>query len=149
MSVWMYVVGAVAVVGVAVIGIGGFVGGAQADNIALESPTGAALVADKDVLLVDIRTPEEWKQTGVVEGALLVTYTTPEAFVQMVTPHLKPGQRLGLICRSGNRTSRAAQQIAPLVGDTTVLDVQGGMNRVLGQGYKPVKATQAQGCTSC
>jgi rhodanese-related sulfurtransferase len=148
MSVWMYVLGAVAILGVAFVGVANFGGGAQAENVTLEAATGASLVADKTMLLVDIRTAEEWKQTGVVDGALLVTYSTPEAFLKAVKPHLKPGQRLGLICRSGNRSSRAAQQIASLV-DGAVVDVQGGMNRVLAQGYTPVKPSRAQGCQTC
>lgn len=148
MSLWVYVLGAVALVGVAILGVVTYGGGAQAQNVTLEAPSGSSLAADDSLLLVDIRTPEEWKQTGVVAGALLVTYSTPEAFLQAVTPHLKPGQRLGLICRSGNRTSRAAQQIAPLFqGD--VVDIEGGMSRVLGQGYKPVKPSRAQGCQTC
>ena len=148
MSVWMYVLGAVAILGVGVIGMASFGGGAQAQNVTIEAPSGEALAADDSLLLVDIRTPEEWKQSGVVEGALLVTYSTPEAFLQAVGPKLKPGQRIGLICRSGNRTSRAAQQIAPLFKGA-IVDVQGGMNRVLGQGYRPVKPTRALGCASC
>jgi rhodanese-related sulfurtransferase len=145
---WMQILGTVAVIGAIFVGYSQFSGGAQAQNVALESPSGAALVADDTMLLVDIRTAPEWKQTGVVEGALLVTYTTPEAFMQAITPHLKPGQRLGLICRSGSRTSRAARQLAPLVR-AGVVDIAGGMNRVLGQGYQPVAPTKASGCGIC
>lgn len=147
MSVWMYALGAVVVAGVVFVGVAKF-GGASAENVTLESPSGASLAADKTMLLVDIRTPAEWKESGVVEGALLVTYTTPDAFMAAVKPHLKPGQKLGLICRSGNRSSRAAQQVAPLV-DGPVVDIAGGMGRVLGQGYKPVRPSRQQGCKSC
>ena len=148
MPVWVYALGALAIAGAVFVGVTGFGGGTQAQNVLMEAPSGENLAADDGMLLVDIRTPEEWKQTGVVEGALLVTYSTPETFLKAVQPQLKPGQRLGLICRSGNRTSRAAQQIAPLV-QGIVVDIQGGMNRVLGQGYRPVKPTKAQGCQSC
>jgi rhodanese-related sulfurtransferase len=147
MSVWMYVLGAAAVAAVVVVGLG-TLGGASAENVTLEAPSGAGLVADKTMLLVDIRTAAEWKETGVVEGALLVTYSTPDAFLAAVKPHLKPGQRLGLICRSGNRSSRAAQQVAPLV-DGQIVDIAGGMGRILGQGYRPVRPTRKQGCASC
>jgi rhodanese-related sulfurtransferase len=147
MSVWMYVLGAAAVAAVVVVGLG-TLGGASAENVTLEAPSGAGLVADKTMLLVDIRTAAEWKETGVVEGALLVTYSTPDAFLAAVKPHLKPGQRLGLICRSGNRSSRAAQQVAPLV-EGQIVDIAGGMGRILGQGYRPVRPTRKQGCASC
>jgi rhodanese-related sulfurtransferase len=147
MSVWMYVLGAAAVAAVVVVGLG-TLGGASAENVTLEAPSGAGLVADKTMLLVDIRTAAEWKETGVVEGALLVTYSTPDAFLAAVKPHLKPGQRLGLICRSGNRSNRAAQQVAPLV-EGQIVDIAGGMGRILGQGYRPVRPTRKQGCASC
>lgn len=148
MSIWGYVLGAAVVLGAVLFGLANLTQTAAAQNVMLEPLSGQALASDDSLLLVDIRTPEEWKQSGVVEGALLLTYSTPEAFLQVVAPKLKPGQRIGLICRSGNRTSRAAQQIAPLFKGE-IVDVQGGMNRVLGQGYQPVKPTRAQGCQSC
>lgn len=121
--------------------------GGAPENLTLAALSGEALQGD-GVLLVDIRTPGEWQQTGVIEGARLVTYTDPESFLAQVRPHLQEGQSLALICRSGNRTSRATRQIAGLV-DAPVIDVAGGMNRVLAEGYAPVAPTRAMGCTVC
>ncbi|MGB7316682.1 MAG: rhodanese-like domain-containing protein [Planktotalea sp.] len=126
----------------------GLSGRASADNLTLESPSGSALASDANTLLVDIRQPQEWKETGVIEGALLMTYTGADAFLKAVTPKLKDGQRLALICRSGNRTSRASAQIAGKV-DFPVVDIAGGMGRVLREGYRPVKPTRKMGCQSC
>lgn len=117
-------------------------------NLTLEAMSGSDLASDHNTLLVDIRRPEEWKQTGVIEGALLVTYKSPESFLKTVSPKLANGQRLALICRSGNRTSRASRQIAGLV-DFPVVDIHGGMLRVLKEGYRSVKPTQEMGCQSC
>jgi len=117
-------------------------------NLTLEALSGPDLASDQNTLLVDIRRPEEWKQTGVIEGALLVTYESPEDFLRTVTPKLVNGQRLALICRSGNRTSHASRQIAGLV-DFPVVDIDGGMLRVLGEGYRSVEPTQEMGCQSC
>lgn len=122
--------------------------GAAAENVTLEELSGTTLASDPGLLVVDIRQPEEWKATGVIEGALLVPYDTAETFLKTVTPHLGEGQRLALICRSGNRTSRAARQIAGLVG-FDVIDVQGGMLRVLKEGYTPVAPTRELGCQTC
>lgn len=118
------------------------------ENVTLADLSGAVLESDPDLLVVDIRTPEEWKQTGVVRDALLVTYTTPESFLEAVNTRKTAGQTITLICRSGNRSSNAARQIAELVeGD--VIDVAGGMNRVLREGYDPVKPTREMGCMLC
>lgn len=142
-----FIVAGVAAV-VAALGALGFSGRASAKNVSLEVLPGTTLATDPSKLVVDIRTPEEWKASGVVEGALLVTYTSAEDFLKKVTPQLKEGQSLTLICRSGNRTSRAARQIAGLV-EFPVVDVQGGMIRVVKEGYKPVKATRKMGCPIC
>jgi len=126
----------------------GFLLGARApDNLTLAALSGEAL-QDDGLLLVDIRRPEEWQQTGVIEGARLVTYTDPESFLAQVRPHLEEGQSLALICRTGNRTSRATRQIASLV-DAPVIDVAGGMVRVLGEGYAAVAPSREMGCTVC
>lgn len=117
-------------------------------NVTLAKTSGKDLAADQSILLVDIRTPEEWKQTGVVEGAHLITYAGPDAFLSAVKPLLKDGQKIGLICRSGNRTSRASAQIAAKT-EAEIVDIAGGMLRVLGEGYRPVAPTRAMGCASC
>lgn len=106
------------------------------ENLTLASPSGAALAADDNTLLVDIRTPAEWQQTGVIEGALLVTYADADSFLAAVNPHLKEGQKLAVICRSGNRTSRASQQIAAKT-PRHVVDIAGGMSRIVSEGYVP------------
>ncbi|NVO27960.1 rhodanese-like domain-containing protein [Donghicola sp. C2-DW-16] len=122
--------------------------GAKADNVELAALSGPALEQSEDMLVVDIRTPDEWKQTGVIKGAALVTYTSAEAFLQAIGPRLAPGQNVALVCRSGNRSARAANQIADAFAGR-VIDVEGGMNRILKEGYTPVKPTRAMGCAVC
>jgi rhodanese-related sulfurtransferase len=118
------------------------------ENLTLASLSGEALAGDPSILLVDIRRPEEWQDTGVVEGALLLTYADRDSFLAAVRPHLQDGQSLALICRTGNRTSRATRQIAAAV-QVPVIDVAGGMVRVLDEGYTPTPPTRAMGCTIC
>lgn len=118
------------------------------ENVSLAQLSGAELENDPDLLVVDIRTPDEWKQTGVVRDALLVTYTGPRAFLEAVNARKLQGQAITLICRSGNRSSKAARQIAELV-DGDVIDVAGGMTRVLREGYNTVKPTKQMGCAVC
>ncbi len=130
------------------VGVGRYATTAQATNLTLEALSGRQLASDPNLLVVDIRSPEEWKESGVIEGALLVTYNSPESFLSAVAPNLKDGQRLALICRSGNRSSRAARQIAGMV-EFPVVDIQGGMLRILKEGYRPVAPTRAKGCQSC
>lgn len=100
------------------------------------------------VLLVDIRQPHEWVQTGVLPNALLVPFDDPASFLQALEPHLRPGEPVALICRSGNRTSRAGQILARQL-PVPVIDVQGGMQRLMAQGYTPAAPTREAGCAIC
>ncbi|TVP71931.1 MAG: rhodanese-like domain-containing protein [Rhodobacteraceae bacterium] len=110
-----------------------------------------AQIETADVLLVDIRRPEEWLETGVLPGAVLLTYEhfeTPDAFIAALGPHLKPDQPVALICRTGSRTSRAAPALAARL-DVPVIDLGGGMFRLMADGYRGVRPIADQGCAIC
>lgn len=90
-------------------------------------------------LIVDIRTPPEWAETGVIEGAELVTFDDPESFMAKVGPEIADGRDLILICRSGNRTRRAAQMLAGRIPNK-IISVRGGMSAQIKSGYQTVAA---------
>ncbi len=95
----------------------------------------------EDALLVDIRTPPEWLQTGVVEGAKLVEFDfdRPMTFLPQIATEIADGRDLILICRSGNRSRAVAEFLAPRIANH-VVSVEGGVVRVFGEGYHPVRA---------
>ncbi|HDX6329449.1 TPA: rhodanese-like domain-containing protein [Campylobacter fetus subsp. venerealis] len=39
------------------------------------------ILNDKDIQIVDVRTPSEWAQTGVFKGAILVTYKNSDGSI--------------------------------------------------------------------
>ena len=83
------------------------------------------------VPLYDIRLPEEWRQTGVVEGAKTLTYFDaggrPRAdFMPAFSAEVGKNDPVILICRSGNRTDKLARELAAL-GYTRVYNVRNGM----------------------
>lgn len=108
----------------------------------------AAQIQDTPVLLVDIRQPHEWVETGVLPNALLLPFDTPEQFLAGLAPHLQPGQPVALICRTGSRTARAVQILEPAL-DVAIIDLGGGMFRLMDKGYQPQAPTRAQGCNIC
>jgi len=87
--------------------------------------------------IVDIRTPPEWAETGVIEGAQLVTFTDPARFLAKVGPQIADGRDLILICRSGNRSSRAARALAGKIPNR-IISIDGGMMREIASGYRTV-----------
>lgn len=108
----------------------------------------AAQLQDAPVLLVDIRQPHEWQETGVMPNALLLPFDNPTRFLAELRPHLQPGQAVALICRTGSRTDRAARILAEQL-DVPVIDIQGGMFRLLREGLQAQAPTRDQGCNIC
>jgi rhodanese-related sulfurtransferase len=103
-----------------------------------------------DVVLVDIRTPEEWKDTGVPASAHAVTmHQAGPAFVAGLKQAMggdttKP---LAIICNSGNRTSNIYADLQR-AGFTNLINVAEGVGGgPFGRGWLksglPLRATTA------
>jgi len=88
-------------------------------------------------LIVDIRTPPEWRETGVIDGAKLVTFSDAQSFLAQVGPEIADGRDLILICHSGNRSSRAAAALEGLIPNK-IISVDGGMSREIASGLQTV-----------
>lgn len=111
------------------------------------------LVKEGKVTLVDIRRPEEWRQTGVAQGALRINMLNPkglQGFAQEV--YNAVGGDLNapivLICRTGSRTSRL-QPILAQAGFTKVKHIPEG---TLGNPNKPGWIAQGlpiEACKNC
>jgi rhodanese-related sulfurtransferase len=97
------------------------------------------MVADK-ALVVDVRTAQEWQDTGVIAGAKLVTFAEPESFLAAIKADLAPGQDLVLVCHSGRRSAAAAGALAGLIPNH-IISVEGGMSRLISEGYQTVPPT--------
>ena len=90
-----------------------------------------ALAEAGEITLIDIRRPEEWRQTGVAKGVNTINMLHPQGlpgFAREV--YATVGNDLDapivLICRTGNRTSRL-QPILTEMGFTNVRHVPEGM----------------------
>ena len=59
-----------------------------------------------DKILVDIRKPNEWQTTGVIEGCHLLTFpeNDVEGWLAALGQIAKPEDDLVLVCRTGHRT---------------------------------------------
>ncbi len=98
----------------------------------------------KGIPLVDIRRPEEWRQTGVIEGARAITLFGPGGQVYQdffdklarIAPKDKP---VALICRTGNRTRVASDYLTKKLGYTQVYNVKHGITDWIQKGNPVVK----------
>jgi rhodanese-related sulfurtransferase len=89
-----------------------------------------ALSSDREAQIVDVREPEEWAETGVPEGAVLIPLGDLES---RAASELTADSPVYVICRSGNR-SRTASDILVSLDFTEVYNVDGGIIAWLGAG---------------
>jgi len=98
------------------------------------------------VPLVDIRTEAEWKEGGVVAGSKQLTFfdeagrSDPPQWLEKLKAVTKPGQPVILVCRSGRRSSAAAQFLSGEASYKTVYNVSKGMKGWVGEGRPLVPA---------
>lgn len=102
-----------------------------------------ALVA-KGVKLIDIRRPEEWKQTGVVEGSHLITAFGKDGqlvkdFYGKFTSLVTEEEKFVLICRTGNRTGYLSQFLSEKAGFKNVVNVRDGITKWIAEKRPVVK----------
>ncbi len=81
------------------------------------APAAAKAAAAGDTTLVDVRSPREWRQTGVARGAATVTIHNPDgikAFVREMTKAVGGDKTrpIALICAAGVRSARTARILA-------------------------------------
>ena len=84
-------------------------------GVARIAPAEAAKrVAAGDAVLVDVREPNEWKESGVAAPAVLLPKSDFDGEKQEWTPFLRAnrGKEILLYCRSGHRAGIVAKALA-------------------------------------
>ncbi len=84
-------------------------------DVAKISPKEAAqLVAEGKAILIDVREPREWQQTGVAEPARLLSKSDFDGDQKAWKPFLADvgDKRLIVYCRSGRRSEAVANALA-------------------------------------
>ncbi|MEI6986735.1 MAG: rhodanese-like domain-containing protein [Rhodospirillaceae bacterium] len=111
-----------------------------------------ALVAAQrgEIVIIDVRTPAEWRATGIPEGAKTADFSTPAlvmGFVATVTNvvHSELTLPVALICRSGNRSTKA-RDVLVANGFTAVFNIKEGMS---GSSYGPGWLARRLPVTDC
>lgn len=105
---------------------------------------GLQALAAQGVPVYDIRRPEEWRETGVVEGSRLLTFVdasgrlNPEFLPRFVADAGKDDPVI-LICRTGSRTDVLARYLVDKMGYTQVYNVRHGITRWIGDKHPVIK----------
>ena len=88
---------------------------ARAAEVAKISPADAAkAVADGKAVLIDVREPSEWKESGVAASAELLPMSDFNGAKTLWKPFLEKNadKQLILYCRSGARAGKVGSQLA-------------------------------------
>jgi len=94
----------------------------------LTAPEAYRRVQAGELLLVDVRTPQEWLTTGVPEGARLANMKDPRFLHHLKRLKEQGGSKsIALICHGGVRTAKLADELKKY-GFHGLLDVSEGMN---------------------
>ena len=102
--------------------------------------------ADRGIKIIDIRTPAEWKETGIVKGSYTIMFFNEkgdfnlEGFLRQLSMAVKKDEQFALICRVGSRTGMVAEFLSEKLG-YDVINLQGGIMKMIHEGYKTVPYT--------
>lgn len=78
------------------------------------------------LVLIDVRTEEEWRQTGVAEGAAPISMLDPEFLNKLAAVQAaNPGKAVAFICASGRRSGIVQAELARR-GFEDIYSVYGG-----------------------
>ena len=118
---------------------------AIADFIGL-TPTEVQKKIDKKITVIDIRTPPEWKELGVVPTTKTLMFFDAQgkynikSWLEEFTKIVKnKNQPFILVCRSGNRTGMVGQFLAKELKYKNVFHLQNGIKSWIKENRKVIK----------
>ena len=106
---------------------------------------GLEQLRERGVPVIDLRTPEEWSHTGVIEGTHLVTFADAgghydvDGWASRLAAIAAPDEPVALICWSGRRSSIAGRILGRQFGYQNVFNVFGGMKQWIAEARATVR----------
>ncbi len=98
----------------------------------------------RGVKIIDVRHPEEWKQTGVVKGSILIESFKKSGrlrreFITELAETVAKDEPVILICRTGNRTGVLSEGLSEQFGYSKLFNVAKGIEHWIKQGNPVVQ----------
>ena len=87
---------------------------------------------NKKIPIVDVRTPPEWKQTGIIKGSIPILFFNEQEkydvkeFITELNKRVDTSKPFAILCRTGRRTALIADFLSKEFG-YTVIDLVGGI----------------------
>lgn len=89
-------------------------------------PEAFAAAETGDILIVDIRRPDEWAQTGIPTHAVGIDMRAEDFLVQLAAARRSETQPVALICARGVRSARMTKRLED-AGVGPIIDIPEGM----------------------
>lgn len=92
------------------------------------------------VPLIDVRTPSEWRETGIIEGSHLLTFFDESGrydaneWLKKLQAMVRPDQPVALICAVGGRTQAISHFLDKQAGYSKVHNVTAGIKAWINAG---------------
>ncbi|HZF71542.1 rhodanese-like domain-containing protein [Sulfuricurvum sp.] len=104
---------------------------------------------DSKIKIIDIRTPEEWKTTGLVKGSIPIMFFNEKGdydingFLAELNTKVKKNERFAVICNSGSRSKVLGTYLGTQLG-YNVIDLAGGIQYAISKKLplEPYKAAK-------
>ena len=97
----------------------------------VRQPIDSKLIQSK-IKIIDIRTPGEWKTTGLVKGSIPIMFFDEQgnydlnAFLEQLNKHVRKNEQFAVICNSGSRSQVLGSYLGKQLG-YRVIDLEGGI----------------------
>ncbi|MDD2839408.1 MAG: rhodanese-like domain-containing protein [Sulfuricurvum sp.] len=95
-------------------------------------------LVDSKIKIIDIRTPGEWKTTGLVKGSIPIMFFDEQGnynldrFLAELNKNVKKNERFAVICNSGSRSKVLGTYLGNQLG-YNVIDLAGGIQYAIGK----------------
>ena len=129
-------------------------GGISQADVTLVEGDGLQSLLDQGMPIIDVRRPDEWQSSGVVENSHLLTFFDErgnydvEKWIADLHEIVEPGEPFILICEAGIRTGRIAAFLDKTLDYENVHDVNGGIRQWINNGRTVVDASQLEETTA-
>ncbi len=93
---------------------------------------------DSKIKIIDIRTPAEWRETGILKGSIPIMFFDERGqydikkFISQLNAHVRHDEEFAIICRIGSRTSVVAPFLDKELG-YKVINLRGGIMYAIGK----------------
>ena len=97
---------------------------------------------EKEIKIVDVRTQNEWKSTGIIKGSFLISLLNKNKkfifkdWYQMFNNKFGKNKSIIFICASGVRSNYISHLVKKKKPDLIVYNLKKGINHWIRSGYK-------------